>query len=135
MNYQPETSQIDRANLLKSVREEAKGPGVDLLRQVLMDLDKVEAVYRGMVKALEPVRDWFESDEHPPRPEADIVKDAVESLEEDRQQALKFHRVKMLYNNHLERMKQDVRPDDKHTHEVNSMRSLVCGLKLLLEET
>lgn len=40
-------------------------------------------------KALAPVLDWFQSDEHEPRPTLDILRDVVAELQMDRQVSLK----------------------------------------------
>lgn len=41
-SYEPRTTQIQRAELLKAVREETTGTGHQLLRDVLIDLDAAE---------------------------------------------------------------------------------------------
>lgn len=42
--YKPETTQIDRAELLLHVKKVAYGPGLELLRAVLRDLDQAEGL-------------------------------------------------------------------------------------------
>jgi len=37
-----------------------------------------------------PVRHWYESDEHPPRPDAEVLKDIVADLQSDRAENLKL---------------------------------------------
>ena len=46
-----------------------------------------------MKEALAPVMDWYQSDEEPPRPLADIARDAIDDLLEDRQDALRCRRA------------------------------------------
>jgi hypothetical protein len=61
--YSPETTQIQRAELLQAVRQEAHGAGIDVLRAVLRDLDKAEEVFRarkGCVICQQPFRFWEE---------------------------------------------------------------------------
>ena len=41
-------------------------------------------------------------------------------------------KAKMVLTNHRLRMEMDVRPDDRHMHEVNSLRSLHVAMKKLL---
>lgn len=45
---------------------------------------------REIGEAIAPVLDWFQSDEHPPRPTADILRDVVEELRNDRQDVLRM---------------------------------------------
>ena len=40
-------------------------------------------------KAIEPVKDWYQSDEEEPRPLVDIITDIVADLQEDRAQSLR----------------------------------------------
>lgn len=43
MSYEAKTTQIQRAECLDAVRKAAYGPGLDLMRQILMDLDAAES--------------------------------------------------------------------------------------------
>jgi len=45
------TTPIDRAQLLEAVKAEAKGSGIELLRQVLMDLDQAEELLKRAIKS------------------------------------------------------------------------------------
>ena len=58
--YKPKTTQIQRAEMLKQVKEKAYGPGYDLLRGILMDLDAAEAALKG-----ESERSIPNTDDHP----------------------------------------------------------------------
>jgi len=61
--YSPETTQIQRAELLQAVREETTGSGHDVLQAILRDLDKAESVFRarkGCVICQQPFRFWEE---------------------------------------------------------------------------
>ncbi len=44
MTYKAETTQFQRAELLDEVKKQAHGPGIDMLRAVLRDLDRAEAI-------------------------------------------------------------------------------------------
>lgn len=57
---------------------------------------------------IEPVRHWYESDEHPPRSDIDIVADIVADLQTDRAENLKLRRwMDALL------VREDVRPETK----------------------
>lgn len=43
VSYKPKTSQLERAECLHEIRKTAYGPGLELLRKILMDLDSAEA--------------------------------------------------------------------------------------------
>lgn len=47
------------------------------------------AFERDMLEVLKPVLDWFQSDEQPPRPPMEILRDVVAELQADRRVSLK----------------------------------------------
>ncbi len=50
-DYEPKTSLIHRAELFAAVRETVSGPGIELFRMVLRDLDSAELIIRRMTGA------------------------------------------------------------------------------------
>jgi hypothetical protein len=53
----------------------------------------VNARLDAVTKAVEPILHWYQSDEHDPRPLADILTDVVADLQHDRAEALKLDAV------------------------------------------
>lgn len=80
--------------------------------------------------ALGPVWDWYQSDEYKRRPLYEILKDISVDLQRDREVALKAFR---LVKAHDEHMTVDARPMDKVQHELNSLRSVIIGLRAVLK--
>lgn len=54
-----------------------------------VDISRADAIEAAFM----PVNDWYESDEHPPRPFAEKLTDAVADLQSDRAELLKARRV------------------------------------------
>jgi hypothetical protein len=52
----------------------------------------VAPVGEGLREALEPVRHWYESDEHEPRADIEIVRDIVADLQHDRAENLSLRK-------------------------------------------
>jgi len=57
------------------------------------------AAVDGLVRALQPVLDWYQSDEHEERPLVDIIRDVVADLQSDRVEALMASRLLRAGNN------------------------------------
>lgn len=51
-----------------------------------------DAAIKSLRAALEPVLDWYQSDEQPPRPLPDIVRDVVTDLQKDRTELLRLEK-------------------------------------------
>lgn len=80
--------------------------------------------------ALGPVWDWYQPDDQEDRSLRDILRDVSADLQKDREVTLAAFR---LVKSHENCMKIDVRPVDKVQHEINSLRSILVGLSLVLE--
>lgn len=80
--------------------------------------------------ALGPVWGWYQPDDQDDRHLGDILQDVSEDLQQDRKAVLAARR---LVFKHEDSMKKDVREEDRVQHELNSFRSLLIGLDLVLK--
>ena len=68
---------------------ECRANDIKLARAALAAMQQQAPVADDVAKAIEPVRPWYESDEHPPRELAAIVADIVSDLQSDRAECLR----------------------------------------------